>query len=151
MANKKREVNKITKIRNESRDITRDCTEIEMSIREYHELMLKLQYFGHLMWRAKSLEKTLMLGKIEGRRRKGWQDEMVGWHHWLNGHESEQTKKHSEGQGSLMCCSPWGHKESDTTEQSNILTPGRVTSFCRLFFPLQSLVFFCHFSSHISG
>ena len=49
MANKKREVNKITKIRNESRDITRDCTEIEMSIGEYHELVLKLQYFGHLM------------------------------------------------------------------------------------------------------
>ena len=151
MANKKREVNKITKIRHESRDITRDCTEIEMSIREYHELTLKLQYFGHLMWRAKSLEKTLMLGKIEGRRRRGWQDEMVGWHHWLSGHESEQTKEHSEGQGSLMCCSPWGHKESDTTEQPNNLTPGRVTSFCRLFFPLQSLVFFCHFSSQISG
>ena len=48
-------------------------------------LMLKLQYFGHLMWRTDSLEKTLMLGKIEGRRRRGRQDEMVGWHHWLNG------------------------------------------------------------------
>ena len=48
-------------------------------------LKLKLQYFGHLMWRTDSLEKTLMLGKIEGRRRRGWQDEMVGWHHWLNG------------------------------------------------------------------
>ena len=50
-------------------------------------LKLKLQYLGHLMWRADSLEKTLMLGKIEGRRRKGVrEDEMVGWHHWLNGH-----------------------------------------------------------------
>ena len=48
-------------------------------------LRLKLQYFGHLMQRADSLEKTLMLGKIEGRRR-GWQDEMVGWHYQLNGH-----------------------------------------------------------------
>ena len=44
-------------------------------------LKLKLQYFGHLMWRVDSLEKTLMLGKIEGRRRREWQDEIVGWHH----------------------------------------------------------------------
>ena len=51
-------------------------------------LKLKLQYFGHLMWRTDSSEKTLMLGKIEGRRRRGQQRlEMVGWHHWLNGHE----------------------------------------------------------------
>ena len=51
-------------------------------------LKLKLQYFGHLMGRADSLEKTLMLGKIEGRRRRGTaEDEMVGWHHQLNGHE----------------------------------------------------------------
>ena len=53
-------------------------------------LMLKLQCFGHLMWRADSLEKTLMLGKIEGRRKRGPQsDKMVGWHHRLNGHEFE--------------------------------------------------------------
>ena len=52
-------------------------------------LRVKLQYFGHLMWRTDSLEKTLMLGNIEGRRRRGWQreDEIIGWHHWLNGHE----------------------------------------------------------------
>ena len=50
-------------------------------------LKLKLQYFGHLMRRADSLEKTLMLGKIEGRRRRAAEDEMVGWHHQLNGHE----------------------------------------------------------------
>ena len=51
-------------------------------------LKLKLQYFGHLKWRADSFEKTLMLGKIEGRRRRGRQrDEMVRWHHQLNGHE----------------------------------------------------------------
>ena len=54
-------------------------------------LKLKLQYFGHMMRRTDSLEKTLMLGKIEGRRRRGRQDEMVGWHHRLNGHECEQT------------------------------------------------------------
>ena len=52
-------------------------------------LKLKLQCFGHLMQRADSLEKTLMLGKIEGRRRRDADDEMVGWHHQLNGHESE--------------------------------------------------------------
>ena len=50
-------------------------------------LKLKLQYFGHLIRRVDSLEKTLMLGKIEGRRRRGPEDEMVGWHHQLNGHE----------------------------------------------------------------
>ena len=48
-------------------------------------LMLKFQYFGHLMQRADSLEKTLMLGEIEGRRRRGRRDEMVGWHHRLDG------------------------------------------------------------------
>ena len=53
-------------------------------------LKLKLQYFGHLMWRADSLEKTLMLGKTEGRRRRVTEDEMVGWYHWLNGPEFEQ-------------------------------------------------------------
>ena len=65
-------------------------------------LLLKLQYFDHLMPRADSLGKALMLGKIEGRRRKGTtEDEMVGWHHWLNGHEFESTLGGSEGQGSL--------------------------------------------------
>ena len=82
--------------------------------------MLKLQYFGHLMRRADSLEKTLTLGKIEGWKQKGMtEDEMVGWHNQLNGHEFEQALGDSEGQGSVACCSPWGHKESDTTEQLN--------------------------------
>ena len=79
-------------------------------------LKLKLQYFGHLMWRTDSLEKTLILGKIEGRRRRGQQDKMVVWHHWLNGHEFEQALGIGDGQGSLVCCSPWGRKELDTTE-----------------------------------
>ena len=80
-------------------------------------LMLKLQYFGHLMWRADSLEKTLMLGKIEekGATKIEEKDEMVGWHHCLNGHESEETQRDSDGQRSLACYSPWGCKESDTT------------------------------------
>ena len=82
-------------------------------------LKLKLQYFDHLMWRTDSFEKTLMLGKVEGGRRKGQQDEMVGWHHWLDAHEFEQAPGVGDGQGSLACCSPWGCKESDTTEWLN--------------------------------
>ena len=64
-------------------------------------LKLKLQYFGHLMGRADSLEKTLMLGKMEGGRRGG-QEEMVGWHHRLSGHVFEYTLGDGEGQGSLQ-------------------------------------------------
>ena len=60
-----------------------------------------------------------MLGKIEGWRRRGRQDEKVGWHHRFDGHEFEQAPRDSEGQGSLACCSPWGRKESDTTERLN--------------------------------
>ena len=81
-------------------------------------LKLNLQYSGHLMRRADSMEKTLMLGKTEDRRRRG-EDEMVGWHQGLSGHESEQTPGNGEGQERLACCSPWGPKESDTTEQLN--------------------------------
>ena len=81
-------------------------------------LMLKLilQYFDHLMWRAGSFEKILMLGKIEGRRRRG-RDEMVGWHHWLDGHGFGWTPGVGNGQGGLTCCGSWGHGESDTTEK----------------------------------
>ena len=85
-------------------------------------LKLKLQYFGHQMQRTDSLEKTLMLGKIEGRRRRGMTEaEMVGWHHWLNGHEFGQVLGAGDGQGSPACCSPWGFKESDTTKRLNWL------------------------------
>ena len=52
--------------------------------------------------------KTLMLVKIEGRRRRGQRDEMVGWHHQLDGHEFEQALGVGDGQGSLVCCSSWG-------------------------------------------
>ena len=82
-------------------------------------LMLKLQSFGPLMQRTDSLEKTLMLGKIEGGRRRGRQWRLVGWHHWLNGHEFQQALGVADGQGGLACCSPWGHEESDTTERLN--------------------------------
>ena len=61
-----------------------------------------------------------MLGKIEGRRRKGvTEDEMVGGLHQLDGHEFEQVLGDGEGQRNLACCSPWGHKELDTTERLN--------------------------------
>ena len=61
-------------------------------------------------------------GKDWRQKEKGTtEDEMVGWYHWLNGHEFEQAPGVSDGQGSLKCCSPWGHKESDTTEQLNWL------------------------------
>ena len=66
-----------------------------------------------------SLEKTLMLGKIEGKRRRGQEDEMVGWHHQLDGHEFEQALGVGDGQGGLACCGSWGRKESDTTERLN--------------------------------
>ena len=60
-----------------------------------------------------------MLGKIEGRRRRGRQDEMVGWYHQLDGYEFEQAPGVGDGQGSLACFSPQGRKQSDTTEQLN--------------------------------
>ena len=75
------------------------------------DAILKLQYLGHLIQKGHSLEKTLMLEKIEGRRRRD-ADEMVGWHQRLHGHEFEQAPGDDEGQGSLACCSPWGRKES---------------------------------------
>ena len=78
-------------------------------------LKLKLQCFDHLMPRTDSLEKTLMLGEIEVRRRGATEDEMVRWHHQLNGYEFEQTMGHSKRQGSLACRSSRGHKELDIT------------------------------------
>ena len=60
---------------------------------------------------ADSLEKTLMLGKTDGKRKKATEDETVGWHHRLKGHELVQTPGDSERQGSLVCCGPWDHKE----------------------------------------
>ena len=77
---------------------------------------LKLQYFGHLMWRTDSLEKT-DAGKDGRQEEKGMtDDEMVGWYHQLDGHKFEQVTGVGDGQGSLVCCSPWGRKESDMTE-----------------------------------
>ena len=69
-------------------------------------LILKLLYFGHLMQTTDSLEKSLMLGKIEGKRRGHQEDEMAGQHRWWSKHELGQTLGDGEGQGSLASCSP---------------------------------------------
>ena len=97
-------------------------------------LKLKLQYFGHLMWRTNSLEKTLMLGKIEGRRRKKgmtW-NKMIGWHHCLNGHEFEQAPEDGKGQGCLACYSPWGCRMGHdwATEQQPLFTSNSQIVWC---------------------
>ena len=82
-------------------------------------LKLKLQYFGHLMRRVESLEKT-DAGRDWGQEEKGTtKDEMAGWHHRLNGCEFEWTLAVGDGQGGLACCDSWGHKESDTTDRLN--------------------------------
>ena len=60
-----------------------------------------------------------MLGGIEGRRRRGCLDEMAGWHYQLDGSEFERTLGGGDGQGGLACCSPWGRKDSSTTERLN--------------------------------
>ena len=81
-------------------------------------LKLKLQYFGHLMGRTDSLEKTLVLGETEGKRRRGRQ-RIVGWHQRLDEHEFEQAPGVGDGQGSLESCSLWGRKELNMTEGMN--------------------------------
>ena len=110
-------------------------------------LKLKLQYFGHLMGRTDSFEKILMLGKIEGWRRRGWQKTR-----WLDGITYSMDKSLSKlwelvmGQGGLVCCSPWGRKELDTTEWLNWtelkrphllhrIPKSRILNYGQLFFP----------------
>ena len=109
-------------------------------------LKLKLQYFHHLMRRTDSLEKTLMLGKIESRRRRGQQRMR-----WLDGitksmDEFEQAPGAGDGQGSLACCSPWGCKELDTTEHSLSVTVSieyySFPSLYTTFFPLKLIICF---------
>ena len=87
-------------------------------------LKLKLQYFAYLMQRADArirlIGKDSDAGKDWGKEEKReTEDELTGWHHWLKGHEFEQTPGDSEGQGRLVCFSPWGCEELDTTEWLN--------------------------------
>ena len=82
-------------------------------------LKLKLQYFGHLMWRVNSWKRLWCweaLGAGGEGDNRGWDD---WWHHWLDGCESEWTPGVGDRQGGLVCCDSWGHKESDTTEWLN--------------------------------
>ena len=111
-------------------------------------LKLKLQYFGHLMQRVDSLEKTLMLGEIEGGRRRGRQDEMAGWYHRLDGREFEWTPGDGDGQGGLACYDSWGHKELDTTERLNWT---EMRNWCMLLFLMQPIFFFneCDFPNQL--
>ena len=82
-------------------------------------LKLKLQYLGHLIQRADSLEKT-DAEKDRMLEEKGMtENEMVGWHHWLNGHDFEQAPADVKRQWSLASYSPWGHKDLGTTEWMN--------------------------------
>ena len=81
-------------------------------------LKLKLQYFGHLIDAKTPLtEKDPDATKSWGQEKGRTEDEMVGWHHQLDGHEFEQVLEVGDGQGSLACCGSWGLKESDTTER----------------------------------
>ena len=125
-------------------------------------LKLKLQYFGHLMWRTDSLE------KIEYRRkdwRKDWrqeerlkaggewqeENEIVGWHHWLDGHEFEQAP--GVGQGSLACCSPWGCRVgqlSNWTELNISYRAGLMVINSSEFVYLKQCLFLFHFWSYFS-
>jgi len=83
-------------------------------------LKLKLQNFGHLMQRADFIWKDPNAGKDWGQEEKGTtKDEMVGWHYRLDGHGFGWTPGDGDGQGGLVCCGSWGHKESDTIEQLN--------------------------------
>ena len=82
-------------------------------------LKLKLQYFGHLIWRVDSLEDS-DAGRDWGQEEKGTtEDEIAGWHYGLDGRESEWTPGDGDGQGSMACCDSWGCKESDMTERLN--------------------------------
>ena len=82
-------------------------------------LELKLQFFGHLLRRIESLEKTVMLGGIRDIRRRGRQVEMAAWHHQVDAREFEWTPGVGDGQGGLVCYDSWDHKELDMTEWLN--------------------------------
>ena len=83
-------------------------------------LKRKFQYSGHLNAKNWLFEKDPDAGKDwRQEEKRTTEDEMVGWHHWLDGHDFEQAPGIDDGQGTLACCSPWGCKELDITEQLN--------------------------------
>ena len=100
-------------------------------------LKLNLQYFGQLMWRTDSFENILILGKTEGRSRKGRQNKVVGWYHRLDGHESEQAPGVGNGQGSLAGCHPLGRRVGHdwvtelTWTESHVFTGGQRQTMSR--------------------
>ena len=105
-----------------------DCEEIQPVLKEISPeysleglmLKLKLQFFGHLMQRTDSTGKDPDAGKDWGQEEKEVaEDDIVGWHHRLDRHDFVQAPGVGDGQGILVCCSPWGLKESDKTEQLN--------------------------------
>ena len=116
-------------------------------------LKLKLQYLGHLMWRADSFEKTLMLGKIEGRRGRG--KKSMRWPDGITDsirHEFGWTLGVGDGQWGLACCDSRGRKESDTTEQLNWTDDQQFQEYLlpQFFFLMScSLIYFLrnHFAS----
>ena len=104
-------------------------------------LKLKLQFFGYLMWRTDSFEKTLMLGKTEGGRRRGQQRMR-----WLDGitNSMDMSLEVGDGQGGLACCSPWSCRKSDMTEQLNWTDLAFIVHlhFCKPFLMMKTRVFF---------
>ena len=85
-------------------------------------LKLKLQYFGHLVAKNWLIGKDPDAGKDWSWEENGTtEDEIIGWHHQLDAYEFEQALEVGDGQRRLACCSPWGRKESDTTERLNWL------------------------------
>ena len=93
-------------------------------------LKLKLLYFGHLMWRTDSLEKTLMLGKTGGRKRRGWQRaKMIGCNHWFNGREFEKAPGDGEGQGSWHAAIHWVAKSPTQLGDWTETTPTACISY----------------------
>ena len=100
---------------------------------ERQMLKLKLQYFGHMMLKSLLTGKDPDAGKHWGQEEKGpTENEMAGWHHQLYGHDFEQASGVGDGQGSLVCCSPWGLKELDTTELNWYTTiwQNRIQRYC---------------------
>ena len=97
---------------------------------------------GWLIWKDPDA------GKDWGQEKKGMtEDEMVGWHHWLDGHEFEQTLGDGEGQGGLACCSPWDHKELDVTGWLN----NKNNEDCSLFLISGAIVYLCFHSKLFSA